>query len=112
LPRRLPYHVAVEVLLTGEPLPAATAKEYGLVSELTAPGAALDKARELAGHVARNAPLALAAVKEVLRATQDLNDSDAFERQDKLISGLPSSEDAREGARAFVEKRAPVWHGR
>ena len=112
LPRRLPYHVAVGVLLTGEPLPAAKAEEYGLVTELTAPGAALGKARELAGRVARNAPLALAAVKEVLRATQGLNDSDAFERQDQITSGLPSSQDAREGARAFVEKRTPVWHGR
>jgi enoyl-CoA hydratase len=112
LPHRLPYHVALRVLLTGEPLPAAKAGEYGLVTELTAPGAALDKARELAGRIAKNAPLALAAVKEVLRAAQGLNDGDAFERQDELISGLPSSQDAHEGARAFVEKRAPVWHGR
>ena len=112
LPRRLPYYVAVRVLLTGEPLSAAEAEEYGLVTELTAPGAALDKARELAGRIVKNAPLALAAVKEVLRATQGLNDSDAFERQDELISGLSSSQDAHEGARAFVEKRAPVWHGR
>ncbi|WP_406310534.1 crotonase/enoyl-CoA hydratase family protein [Streptomyces sp. NBC_00623] len=112
LPRRLPYHVAARVLLTGEPLTAAEGKEYGLVNELTPPGAALDVARELAGRVARNAPLALAAVKEVLRETQGLNESDAFRRQDELTSGLFSSEDAQEGARAFAEKRAPVWHGR
>ncbi|MET7307792.1 crotonase/enoyl-CoA hydratase family protein [Streptomyces sp. NPDC005571] len=112
LPRRLPYHVAARVLLTGEPLTAAEGKEYGLVNELTPPGAALDVARELAGRVARNAPLALAAVKEVLRETQGLNESDAFTHQDELTSGLFSSEDAREGARAFAEKRAPVWHGR
>ena len=112
LPRRLPYHVAARVLLTGEPLTAAEGKEYGLVNELTPPGAALDVARELAGRVARNAPLALAAVKEVLRETQGLNESDAFTRQDELTSGLFSSEDAQEGARAFTEKRAPVWHGR
>ncbi|MGW1883929.1 crotonase/enoyl-CoA hydratase family protein [Streptomyces sp. NPDC001970] len=112
LPRRLPYHVAARVLLTGEPLTAAEGKEYGLVNELTPPGAALDAARELAGRVARNAPLALAAVKEVLRETQGLKESDAFTRQDELTSGLFSSEDAREGARAFAEKRAPVWHGR
>jgi enoyl-CoA hydratase len=112
LPRRLPYHVAARVLLTGEPLTAAEGKEYGLVNELTPPGAALDGARELAGRVARNAPLALAAVKEVLRETQGLKESDAFRRQDELTSGLATSEDAREGARAFAEKRAPVWHGR
>ncbi|MCX5314981.1 crotonase/enoyl-CoA hydratase family protein [Streptomyces sp. NBC_00154] len=112
LPRRLPYHVAARVLLTGEPLTAAEGKEYGLVNELTSPGAALDVAHELAGRVARNAPLALAAVKEVLRETQGLNESDAFTRQDELTSGLFSSEDAQEGARAFAEKRAPVWHGR
>ncbi|MFD4231093.1 crotonase/enoyl-CoA hydratase family protein [Streptomyces sp. NPDC058545] len=112
LPRRLPYHVAARVLLTGEPLTAAEGKEYGLVDELTPPGAALDAARELAERVARNAPLALAAVKEVLRETQGLNESDAFTRQDELTSGLFSSEDAQEGAHAFAEKRAPVWHGR
>jgi len=112
LPHRLPYHLAVRLLLTGELLPAAEAKQYGLVNELTAPGAALEGAHELAGRLARNAPLALAAVKEVLRATQGLDESDAFQRQDELTSGLVSSEDAREGARAFAEKRAPVWHGR
>ncbi|MFE8945010.1 crotonase/enoyl-CoA hydratase family protein [Streptomyces sp. NPDC007856] len=112
LPRRLPYHVAARVLLTGEPLTAAEAKQYGLVNELTPPGVALTVARELAGRVARNAPLALAAVKEVLRETQGLNESDAFTRQDEITSGLATSEDAREGARAFAEKRAPVWHGR
>jgi enoyl-CoA hydratase len=112
LPRRLPYHVAARVLLTGEPLTAAEAKQYGLVNELTPPGTALAVARELAERVARNAPLALAAVKEVLRETQGLKESDAFTRQDEITSGLATSEDAREGARAFAEKRAPVWHGR
>jgi enoyl-CoA hydratase len=112
LPRRLPYHVAARVLLTGEPLSAPEARSYGLVAELTAPGGALAKAQELAERVGRNAPLALAAVKELLRATQALDDAAAFERQDRVVSGLVSSEDAREGAQAFAEKRAPVWHGR
>lgn len=111
LPRRLPYHLAVRVLLTGEPLTAAEGKEFGLVNELTPPGAALDGARELAERVARNAPLALAAVKEVLRETQGQNERDAFRRQDQLTSELVASKDAREGARAFAEKRAPVWQG-
>jgi enoyl-CoA hydratase len=112
LPRRVPYHLALRVLLTGEPLGAAEAREHGLVAELTAAGGALDKAPTLAEQIARNAPLALAAVKEVIRETQALDDPGAFERQDELISGLLSSEDVREGARAFAEKRAPVWHGR
>jgi enoyl-CoA hydratase len=112
LPRRLPYHLAVRVLLTGEPLPATEAREHGLVTELTAAGGALDRAHALAEQIATNAPLALAAVKEVIRETQALDDAGAFERQDELISGLLSSEDVREGARAFAEKRAPIWRGR
>ena len=112
LPRRIPYHVALGVLLTGDPLTAAAASEHGLVNALTAPGDALDKACELAARVAVNAPLALAAAKEIVRTTQALDDRSAFERQDRIVSGLLTSEDVREGARAFAEKRAPVWRGR
>lgn len=112
LPRRLPYHVAVELLLTGEPLSALEAGQYGLVNLVTAPGGALDGALALAARVAQNAPLALAAVKQVMRVTQGLNDSDAFQRQDELTEGLAKTEDAHEGAVAFVQKRPPVWHGR
>jgi enoyl-CoA hydratase len=112
LPHRLPYHVAMRLLLTGERLPATEAKQYGLVNELTAPGAALDRACELARRVAKNAPLAVVRIKDVVRATQGLDDAAAFERQDELISGVMASEDAHEGARAFAEHRAPLWHGR
>ena len=112
LPRRIPYHVALRVLLTGEPLSAVDAKQYGLVSELTASGAALQTAQELAVRIAANAPLALARVKEVLRETQGLNDTDAFARQSEKAHSLIDSEDAHEGAVAFAEKRAPVWRGR
>jgi enoyl-CoA hydratase len=112
LPRRIPYHVALKVLLTGEPISAVEGEQYGLVNELTAPGAALQAAQELAQRVAGNAPLALAKVKQVLRETQALNDSDAFERQAKDAHSLLDSEDAHEGALAFAEKRAPVWRGR
>jgi enoyl-CoA hydratase len=112
LPQRIPYHVALKVLLTGEPLSAVDAKQYGLVSELTASGAALRTAQELAVRIAANAPLALARVKEVLRETQGLNDADAFARQSEKAHGLLDSEDAHEGALAFAEKRAPVWRGR
>lgn len=112
LPHRIPYHVALRVLLTGEPLSAGEAAEHGLVSALTEPGEALARALSLATRIAKNAPLALAAVKEVLRATQDLDDRAAFARQDQLIAPLLSSDDAHEGAAAFAEKRAPVWRGR
>jgi enoyl-CoA hydratase/carnithine racemase len=112
LPRRIPYHVALKVLLTGEPLSAVDARQYGLVSKLTAAGAALQAAHGLARHIAANAPLALARVKEVLRETQGLNDADAFARQSEKAHSLLDTEDAHEGALAFAEKRAPVWRGR
>ncbi|OBA72560.1 enoyl-CoA hydratase [Mycobacterium sp. 1554424.7] len=112
LPQRIPYHVAVKVLLTGEPIWAVEAKAYGLVSELTESGAALAGAQELAQRIAVNAPLALARVKKVLRETQGLDDAEAFTRQDKDAHGLLDTEDAHEGALAFAEKRAPVWRGR
>jgi enoyl-CoA hydratase len=112
LPRRIPYHVALTALLTGEPIPAVDAKQHGLVSELTASGAALAGAQALAQRIAANAPLALARVKQVLRETQGLDDAEAFKRQAENASSLLNSEDAHEGALAFAEKRAPVWHGR
>jgi enoyl-CoA hydratase len=112
LPQRLPYHIAMKVLLTGEPISAAEANRYGLLSELTVAGGALAGAHDLARRVAVNAPLALARVKDVLRETQGLSDADAFKRQSESASDLLHSEDAHEGALAFAEKRSPVWRGR
>jgi enoyl-CoA hydratase len=112
LPQRLPYHVALKVLLTGEPISAIDANRYGLISEMTAPGGALAGAQQLAQHVAVNAPLALAKVKQVLREVQGLNDVEAFKRQTETAHSLFDTEDAHEGAVAFAEKRAPVWRGR
>ncbi|MGZ4583011.1 MAG: crotonase/enoyl-CoA hydratase family protein [Mycobacterium sp.] len=112
LPQRIPYHVALKVLLTGDPISAVDANQYGLVSELTPSGAALAGAQELARRVAGNAPLALAKVKQVLRETQGLNDAEAFARQSETAHSLLETEDAHEGALAFAEKRAPVWRGR
>ena len=112
LPQRLPYHVAAQLLFTGEMLSAPDAARYGLVNLVTAPGGALDGALELAARVAKNAPLALAAVKQVMRISQGLNDADAFKRQDEITAGLAKTEDAHEGAVAFAQKRQPVWHGR
>jgi enoyl-CoA hydratase len=112
LPHRLPYHVAAAILLTGQPLSAADAARFGLVNVLTAPGWALEAALELAARIGKNAPLALAAVKQVIRDSQGLNDAAAFERQEQVTGPLLKSQDAHEGAVAFAEKRAPVWHGR
>jgi enoyl-CoA hydratase len=112
LPKRIPYHVALKLLLTGEPITADDAKQYGLVSDVTESGAALAAAQRLAARIAANAPLALTKVKQILRETQGLNDTEAFARQSEDASSLLNTEDAHEGALAFAEKRAPVWHGR
>ena len=100
------------MLLTGEPISAVDANQHGLISELTAPGAALSGALDLLRRIAGNAPLALAKVKQVLRDVQGLNDAEAFARQAEYAHSLLDTEDAHEGAVAFAEKRAPVWHGR
>lgn len=112
LPHRLPHHVAMRLLLTGDPITAPAAQQYGLLAELAPAGGALEAAQALAARIAVNAPLALAAVKQVVRGTQWLTDSDAFTRQDEIAAPLLTSEDAREGAVAFAEKRPPVWRGR
>ncbi|WP_208103643.1 crotonase/enoyl-CoA hydratase family protein [Mycolicibacterium sp. CBMA 226] len=112
LPQRLPYHVAMKVLLTGEPITAVEAHRYGLLSQMTATGDALAVAQDLAQRIAVNAPLALARVKQVVRDTQARNDTEAFRRQAAAAQGLLDTEDAHEGALAFAEKRAPVWRGR
>jgi enoyl-CoA hydratase len=111
LPRRLPYAVAMRMALTGEFMTAAEAERHGLVNEVTEPGEALGKARELAVLIAANAPLAVAATKEVIASSADWTSEDAFERQEKIIEPIIRSADAREGAIAFAEKRPPAWRG-
>jgi enoyl-CoA hydratase len=112
LPRVLPRNVATELALTGEPITAERAYELGMVNRLTEPGAALDAALELAEGIATNGPLALAATKRILSASLNWPASEFFERQAEIAEPVMSSQDAREGARAFAEKRAPVWQGR
>ncbi|MBX8689870.1 crotonase/enoyl-CoA hydratase family protein [Mycobacterium sp. 20091114027_K0903767] len=112
LPQRIPHHAAVALLLTGDPLPAADAARFGLVTELTPPGGAAAAAHTLAARIAGNAPLALAAVKQVIRDVEGLSDVEAFKHQDTIAAPLLTSADAREGALAFAEKRAPAWLGR
>jgi enoyl-CoA hydratase len=112
LPRVLPRAVAMELALTGEPIPAERAYELGLVNRLAEPGEAVAQALELAETIAANGPLALAATKRVLTESVDWPDSEFFVRQAEIIGSVMSSEDAREGAKAFAERRAPVWQGR
>jgi enoyl-CoA hydratase/carnithine racemase len=112
LPRVLPRGVAMELALTGEPILAERAYELGMVSRLAEPGEAVERALELAQAIAVNAPLALAATKRILTESPDWPDSEFFARQREIVDPVFSSEDAREGATAFAERRDPVWQGR
>ncbi|TMR95633.1 crotonase/enoyl-CoA hydratase family protein [Nonomuraea basaltis] len=111
LPRRIPYHVAMEIALTGDHYPASRLYELGLVNRITEPGAALEGAIELARKIAANAPLALAATKKVIIESQDWPLEEMFEKQGAIINPVFGSKDAMEGAAAFAEKRAPQWRG-
>ena len=111
LPRRIPYHVAMEIALTGEHFPAGRLHAAGLVNMIVPAGRALDGARELAGRVALGAPLSLAASKRVIAAAADWDSSEAFARQSEIIGPVFTSADAIEGATAFAEKRPPAWRG-
>jgi enoyl-CoA hydratase len=112
LSRHVPYHLAVEWALTGDYVSAEQARQAGLVSRVTPPGEALAQATELARRIAANGPLAVAATKRVLSECHDWPADEAFARQTAINAPIRSSEDAREGARAFVEKRTPRWQGR
>ena len=112
LPQRIPYHQAMQLILEGDMLEAPRAAELGLVNVVTEPGGALAAAVELAARIAQNAPLAVRAAKQIVVASGSWPDSEAFERQRPIYEPVRSSEDAREGATAFAEKRAPVWRGR
>jgi enoyl-CoA hydratase/carnithine racemase len=112
LPRTLPRNLAMELALTGEPIDAERAYELGLVNRLVDPGEALAGALELAALIAENGPLALTATKRVMTESADWPDSEFFGRQGEIVAPVMSSEDAREGATAFAEKRPPVWKGK
>lgn len=111
LQHRVPYHLAMELILTGRMWPATEAADVHLVNRLAEPGAALETALALADEVAANAPLALAASKQVLVQSVDWPLAEKFDRQEAFVDPIRQSADAQEGARAFVEKRVPEWTG-
>jgi enoyl-CoA hydratase len=112
LPRVLPPTIAMELALTGDFFSAADAYRYGLVNSLAAPGEALAGARALAARITANGPLAVAVTKEIITKAQDWTIDEGWEAQQPILAPVFASEDAREGARAFAEKRAPRWTGR
>ena len=111
LPRRIPYHLAMEIALTGAMFGAPQLHQAGLVNRLVPAGTALAEARALAAQIAMNAPLSLAATKRIIVESADWPSDEAFDRQREIVDPVFGSGDAREGAAAFAAKRPPVWRG-
>lgn len=112
LPERMPRQIAMECAMTGRMIEATEAERWGLINRLCAPGTALEAARALGAEIARNAPLSLAASKQIVANAGRWPESDLWARQNEILERVITSEDAREGSSAFAEKRAPVWKGR
>src|SRR6202451_4089714 len=114
LRRRIPYHVAVEFLMTGRWMDANEAKHWGLTNHVVAKGQGLIKAREIARQLASGPPLLFPAIKQLLRHTEMVTEHQAFELHDSLhaVQQVIRSEDLKEGARAFTERRPPLWKGK
>lgn len=111
LPRRVPYSVAMEMALTGQPITADQAKNHGLVSRVTEKGGTVEAAMELAESIAENAPLAVAASKALIQAQQGITEEEFWELQKTHMRKVFTSNDAKEGPASFAEKRSPNWSG-
>jgi enoyl-CoA hydratase len=111
LPKRIPYHLAMELALTGEPISAARAYDLGIVNRLAEPGQAVGQARDLAKQIATNGPLAVMASKQIVQSAPDWTEEEAWAKQGEIAGPVFVSHDAQEGAKAFAEKRAPIWQG-
>jgi enoyl-CoA hydratase len=111
LPARIPYHAAMEAVLTGEMIPAERMNQFGLVNRLVEPGKALEAALDLARLIAANGPLAVQTAKQIIAQSRDWRQADMFDLQRPRIAHIFTSADAKEGATAFAEKRKPVWRG-
>lgn len=114
LPRRVPYPIAMELILTAEPRSAEDMHRFGYVNRLVEPGQALAAALELAALIARNGPMAVKASKAIAARSvaEGWSDAEAWKHQAEIVAPLANSEDRAEGLRAFAEKRDPVWTGR
>lgn len=111
LPKKIPSAIAYELVLTGDPLSAVVAHRLGLVNTLTPKGGALEGALALAARITPNGPLALAATKRIIDFAVDHTTEDGWALQAEVLPAIAASKDAREGAIAFAEKRAPAWTG-
>ncbi|MGW5646914.1 crotonase/enoyl-CoA hydratase family protein [Saccharopolyspora sp. NPDC003752] len=112
LPRQIPYTVAADILLTGRHIFAPEAKDLGLIGHVVPDGQALDKALELAGLITANGPLAVQAILRTMRETEGMPENEAFQVDARLGMAVFGSEDAKEGPRAFAEKRKPQFRGK
>jgi enoyl-CoA hydratase len=112
LPKRIPYHLAMELALTGKSWSATRFAELGLVNKLTEPGQAISGALELAREVAAAGPLAVKASKQIVSHSRDWTDAQSWEKQMEYVKPVLSSADLQEGLRAFAEKRPPRWQRR
>lgn len=111
LPRQLPIKIATELVLTGDIYPASLLAAHGLINKITANGGALEGALEMARKIAANGPLAVAVSRRVLNESLEWPVDELFDRQNRMTAVVFASADAKEGARAFAEKRVPVWRG-
>ena len=112
LPRVIPQRIAMEMALTGDMFSAEQLAGYGLINRLVEPGKALEAALELAAKIAANAPLSVTASKRVIVEQRDWPSETMFAQQEAITGHILRSDDAREGARAFAERRSPIWSGR